>query len=458
MPSAKRDPGRTLLTDRTLGALKPAQSGQRETLWDTSVRGLAVRVGARGRPAFYVVRRRAGDSRPSWRKLGDYPAMKLAEAREAARQALGALSEGKDPAAVATAKQRKQQRQRADLFEAVAEEFATRLEAGRIRKVRGGGGPLRNAAELAAIVRRELIPALHGRPINEITRRDIRESIEAIVARGEDVSPTRRKGGPYAARHALAAARRLFSWALSRDLIEQSPCDGLKPVELHGAPAQRDRVLTDEELRLVWHAAEAAGYPFGPLVKLLLLTGQRRDEIADMRWPEVDNDVLTIPAERMKGGFAQTVPLSPTAIEVLGALPRFAGGDYVFSTMAGQRPVSGFSKMKSRLDGAMVKLASEGAAQPETVTIEPFTLHDLRRTVRTGLSSVGVLPVIAELTIGHKQTGISAIYDRHRYDLEKRDALERWERKLLATVNTAPPTAPGVVVQMRSRARPRARA
>jgi integrase len=240
----------------------------------------------------------------------------------------------------------------------------------------------------------------------------------------------------------------LFAHAVRQDLIEKSPCEGLEAVELHGAPAARDRVLIDDELRLVWRAAEAAGYPFGPLVKLLLLTGQRRDEIADVRWSEIDGALLTIPAERMKGGFVQTVPLVLAAVEILDRLPRFAGGNYAFSTMGGKRPISGFSKMKARLDTAVAKLAAGGP-------IAPWTLHDLRRTVRTGLSSVGVLPVIAELTIGHKQTGISAIYDRHRYDDEKRTALDAWQNKLLAIVGQTPAPA-GNVVDLPKRRRVRA--
>jgi integrase len=141
----------------------------------------------------------------------------------------------------------------------------------------------------------------------------------------------------------------------------------------------------------------------------------------------------------MKGKVAHTVPLTPAAAEILEGLPRFLAGPYVFTTTGGARPISGFSKMKARLDG----LVGE---------IKPWTLHDIRRSVRTGLSSLGVLPVIAELTIGHKQQGIAAVYDRHRYDEEKRDALMRWEAKLRAI--TAPEPEPDEnVVKLRAGAR-----
>jgi integrase len=387
--------------------------------------------------------------------------MTLAEAREAAREVLGALLEGKDPVEVTEARRREEARRRADTFDVVAQNFVDRLEAGKVQKVRGTGA-LRDASWLAGIIRREFLGQMlkggawvigegglwRGRAITDITRRDVREAIEAVVL----------QRGRYAGRHAFAAARRLFGEAVDRDLVEKSPCEGLSAVKLHGAPTQRDRILSDDELRLVWRAAGNAGYPFGTLVQLLLLTGQRRDEIADAGWSEVtgwtngedgkavfgEEPLLTIPAARMKGNFVQTVPLVPAAVEILETVPRFAGGDYILTMTAGRRPIAAFSKAKTRLDAAVLKLARENVPEPDKVSIAPWTLHDLRRTVRTGLSSVGVLPVIAELAIGHKQVGISAIYDRHRYDAEKRDALTRWEAKLLAIVRESEPepTAP----------------
>jgi integrase len=472
MPEPESLTRKVALTDRSLLAMKPAPAGKRLTIWDARMPGLAVRITDKGKRSFYAVRRRAGVDTPSWVSLGAYPVVTLAEARAKAREALGALMEGKDPAVVAEEKRREEARRRADLFEVVADEFVARLESGNVRKVRGGGGVRRDATEIAAIIRREFLRQIRadggwkdgegalwrGRPIAEIARRDVREAIEAIVARGGSGSADgrRRGGGPYAARHAFAAVRRLFGWAVSRDLIEKSPCEGLEAVELHGAPAARDRVLTDNELCLVWRVADTAGYPFGALVKMLLLTGQRRDEIANATWSEIDGTLLTltIPAERMKGNFVQTVPLVPAAIAILETLPRFAGGKYLFSTTTGKRPISGFSKMKARLDAAVLKFAREGAPEPAQVTIAPWTLHDLRRTVRTGLSSVGVLPIIAELTIGHKQTGISAIYDRHRYDVEKRAALTAWETKLMSIVGEPKPrpAAPDDVVPLKVRA------
>jgi integrase len=431
MPAATR---KVALTDRSLQALRPAQGGQRTTVWDALLPGMAVRVSGKGRRSFYVVKRRAGQAQPSWVLLGAYPVMSLAEARAKAREALGALAEGHDPASLAEAKLRAREEaeraRRASTFAAVAEDFIARFEGGRVPKARGEG-PLRDPRGLTAIIRREFIPPWKNRPIAEITRRDVIDLIEAIVRRGGPKPPpgTRRKdGGPYAGRHALSAARRLFDWAVDRDLLPASPCTLVKAKNVHGTPKARDRVLTDEELRAVWHAAGRTSYPYGPLVRLLILTGQRRDEIAAARWGEGDLDrgLLVIGAERMKADVRHTVPLTPAAVDLLAGLPRFAAGDFVFSGATGAKPFSGFSKAKARLDRA------SGVA--------PHSLHDLRRTVRTRLAELGVTPFVGELVIGHTQKGVHAVYDLHRYDAEKREALERWERRLLGIVAPEPDT------------------
>jgi integrase len=444
MPIAAR---KVSLTDKSLRALKPAPAGKRVTVWDALMPGLAVRVTDKGKRSFYAVKRRAGWVQPTWALLGAYPVTTLAEARAKAREVLGALAAGDDPATLAAAKREAQaeaeRRRRESTFRAVAEEFIRRHVVG-----------LRAARMTEGIVRRELIPAWGERPIAEISRRDVIKLVEAILDRGgEKPAPgTRRKaGGPYAARHALAVARKLFNWAAGRDLLAVSPCDRIKAAELHGAPEARDRVLSDHEIREVWKAAEATPYPYGALVKLLMLTGQRRDEIAGAKWSEIDLSagLLTIGAGRMKAKTGHIVPLTPAAIEILKALPRFATGDYVFSGQTGDKPFSGFSKAKKRLDEEIAK--ASGA-------VAPYSLHDLRRTVRTRLAELGVTPFVGELVIGHTQKGVHAVYDLHRYDAEKRAALEQWEAKLLAILAPEPEPeatspAPDNVVSMPARVR-----
>jgi integrase len=429
------------LTDRSLKALRAPPAGGSGIVWDAMLPGMAVRVGKKGKLSFYAVRRRRGAKQVSWILLGHYPVVSLAEARAKAREALAALMEGHHPVAQAEEAER---RRRATSFAAVAEDFCSRLDRRQVPKARGKG-PLRDPATLAATIRRELIPVLGEKPIAEVSRLDVIKLIEGILDRGGDrpAPGTRRpSGGPYAARHALAAARRLFAWMVDRELLTESPTERVKAAATHGAPEARTRVLTDEELRRVWAAlSEKTPYPYGPLVKMLLLTGQRREEVAGATWSEVDlsRALLTIGAERMKAGAAHVVPLTPAVIEILEALPRFAAGGFVFSGQTGAKPFSGFSKAKKRLDG-------------ETPGIAPYTLHDLRRTVRTRLSGLGVMRTVSELVLAHTQTGLDAVYDLHTYDAEKRAALLKWEARLLAIV--APEPEPeSKVVPMPARAR-----
>jgi integrase len=255
-----------------------------------------------------------------------------------------------------------------------------------------------------------------------------------VIERIDEINRRRKKrsGGKYAAHHAFSACRRFFGWAIERDIygIEASPCANINIKRLVGSKDRRDRVLTDAELALVWQVAGKIGQPFGPLVRALLLTGQRLSEIAEARWSEINTEaaLLVVPRARMKMKQTHSVPLTPAMIALLEAMPRFdhKGSDFIFTTTGGRRPISGFSKAKQRLDE---EISPAG--------VPHFTLHDLRRTVRTRLSALGVTRTVAELTIGHAQQGIEAVYDVHSYDHEKRDALARWERALLAIVDPA---------------------
>ena len=393
---------------------------------------LAVGVSRKGTRSWYVIKRRAGQQQPVWVRLGVYPKLKLAEARAKAREVLGALIEGHDPAALLLAKRRAEEeaerQSEATTFRAVAEQFIA-LHLPRLRTSR--------ASE--ALIRREFMPVLGDKQIGAIRRRDVIALLEAIVAKGE-TPPGRARpvsGGEYAARHALAQLRKLFNWALARDIegLEANPCGRVKAADLLGAPRTRDRVLTDAELRTVWAAAQATPYPFGQLVRALLLTGQRLCEIAEMRSSEIDRTTLLIPAERMKGKAAHVVPLTDTMSALLAALPRFEGGAYLFTTTAGRRPVSGFSKMKVRFDKTVAGLGP----------VAHWALHDLRRTARTGMAAAGVPVFFAELVIGHRQSGVHGVYDLHRYNSEKLEALLKWEERLFAIVerNIVPMPARG---------------
>src|SRR5262245_1634387 len=174
--------------------------------------------------------------------------------------------------------------------------------------------------------------------VHDITRRDVLDILDRVVD----------GGAPIAANRTFAAVRKFFNWCVARDILAVSPCAGVKPPSAERA---RDRVLSDDELRLVWAAADKLGGTFGPLMKLLALTGQRRDEVARIRWEEVDieNRLWTLPAERTKNNKPHEVPLSNAALTVLQNVPRTAGSPFVLTTNGGASPVSGYSTGKRRL-------------------------------------------------------------------------------------------------------------
>jgi integrase len=169
------------------------------------------------------------------------------------------------------------------------------------------------------------------------------------------------------------------------------------------------------------------GYPFGKLFQLLLLTALRRDEAANACWVEIDmaTKLWVIPPERMKGGSAHAVPLTAEISALLESLPRFSGGDFLFSTTGGQRPVSGFSKAKARLDGLMRK-----ELEAQDMPFEDFVIHDIRRTCRTRFSALPVEDIVRELLVAHARPGLRKVYDLHLYEKEKAQALTLWHSRL----------------------------
>jgi integrase len=329
-----------------------------------------------------------------------------------AQEARGAIARGEDPcaaksqrkaAAVAAVKALKAPAR--DSVEAVVVEFIERHAKAKTRDWR----------ETERLLMKEVVGAWKGRRLSEIDRADVHRLLDAIVDRG----------APVGANRVFAQLRKLCKWAVSRGIIARSPCDG---VERPSAETARDRMLSDDELRLLWRGAEQVGWPFGDLTRLLILTGQRRSEVAGMTWDELDLTARTwtVPAARAKNGREHQVPLSAPVMTILETLPR-VGSTYVFTTN-GATSVSGFSRGKARLDAAL-KAANDGAA------IEPWTLHDIRRSVASGLAGVGVnLPVIERLLnhVSGSFAGIVGVYQRHDFADATRDAMTRWGRHIEA--------------------------
>jgi integrase len=358
--------------------------------------------------------------------LGAYPAIKLEAARDIGGKALRAAAEGRDPAAEKQTAKVEAKRQAAeqirgqrDLFENVAREFVQRhamksnkentwRETARILGLR----PSPDDPAVLVDAGGDVMAAWRGRKIQEITKRDVITLLDAVNDRGS----------PIMANRVLSAVRKLFNWCMARDVIQVSPCTMVTPP----APEQsRDRILTDNELRLVWNAADGDGWPFGPLIKLLVLTGQRLAEVGGMCWEEVDLEqkLWTLPAERVKNGQRHEVPLSDAAVTILRAVPRIkTTRGYVFTTRR-DAAVSGFSRAKDRLDAAIAIAGAEGAP------VEHWTFHDLRRTMASGMARLGIqLPVI-EKVLNHTSgtfRGVVGVYQRHSFAEEKRTALAAW--------------------------------
>jgi integrase len=224
------------------------------------------------------------------------------------------------------------------------------------------------------------------------------------------------RGAPVMATATHAVIRKLFYWAIDREIIDASPCVRVpKPA----TAAERDRVLSDDELRAVWLACEAMQWPFGPTIRLMILTGQRESEVGGMRWEEMRGNVWTIPGDRTKNGHAQEVPLSRPAKAIIAELRKVDLG-FVFTT-TGKKPIAGFNNAKRRLDGLC--------------RVKDWRFHDLRRTVATGMARLGVAPHIVEKVLNHQTgtiSGVAAIYNRHAYTDEKLAALELWARHVLS--------------------------
>jgi integrase len=406
-----------ILTDKFVRSLQPAAPGKRDQYWDTIVPRFGVRVTDKGAKSYVVYTRWPDTGKPARRALGDTSRLSLAEARQRARAWLELVEQGTDPKARERERALEEQRRRQTTFAAVADDW--------LRDVVVGRNPAqpaqRKGLEVARDVRREFISAWGQRPITSITTFDVRTVIRSKAA-----------GAPAQARNLLGYAKRLFGWAVAQDVygITESPAGRLRPKDIVGKKAVRQRVLADAELRALWRAAAATRYPYGPLFQMLALTGQRKSEVAEARWQEFDLEkrLWTIPSERMKMDAPHVLPLANDVLAILESLPRFKKGNYLFSTMFGAKPVNGFSKTKDRLDGAMRAQMGE---------LEPWTIHDIRRTMRTGLSALPIPDRVRELVIGHAQPGLHKVYDQHTYLDEKRRALELWAERLRTIVNPA---------------------
>jgi len=385
-------------------AVEKAKPGTaRREIPDGLLRGLYLIVQPTGAKSWAVRYRNRGFPRKF--TIGAWPAIDLATARDLGAKALRNVASGADPAAE---KKDAKRSTTSDSVEHVIDDYLSR----RVKQTR-------TARETERILKREVVSAWRGRRIQDIAKRDVISLIDSIEPRA-----------PIMARRTFAIVRAMFSWCVDKDILSASPCAGLKPP---GQQRFRDRVLSDVELVRVWRAADVIGLPYGPQIKLLILTGCRRAEISDLRWSEVDIEGRTIrlPRERTKNNMAHEVALSDQALAVLENLQRRA--DFVFPSANGRTSTAKFSKAKHRLDAAIA--ADGGASMPAWV------VHDLRRTVASGLARLDInLPVI-ERILNHRSgsfAGIVGVYQHHSFSEKKRAALETWGRFVEALVSGRP--------------------
>jgi integrase len=375
----------------------PEPPKDRTIHWDGTLPGFGLMVTANGHASF-VCQYRSG--RRSHR-MSLKPGLTLQDARREAKKMLGDVARGGDP----LAERRKAARVGDDTFQSVAEAY-----------IRREGKSVRSMDQRRAVLERLVYPRLGARPVGEIKRSDIVRLLDKI---DDD-------RGPVSADQTLAFIRRIMSWHASRSDEFRSPIvRGMARTKPRDRA--RQRILTDDELRAVWTAAEAQRGLFGPFVQFLLLTAARRTEAAQMARSEVVGNVWTIPQERYKTGHELVLPLSPLALSVIDRLPRIGAARFVFSS-DGERPFSGYSKAKAKFDTAC--------------GVAGWTLHDLRRTARSLMSRASVSADIAEICLGHKIPGVRGVYDRHSYFSEKRRAFEALaaltERIVNPTVNVIP--------------------
>jgi integrase len=382
-----RDIKRKVLTDLIVQKIRPPEKGRLE-LWDASLPGFGIRITDKAKRSWVLMTRIHGKQVRI--TLGRYPALTVADARKEARLILEKSSQGVDPR-----KHSKIKRVQGDSFATYLDEYLETIVK----------PSQRTAKETERIFQKYVLPEWGHMPPNKILRQDIKHLLQSIAT----------NHGPVMANRTLEKVRHFYRWMLDWDYIQASPAEAIKPP---GQEKDRDRVLGLEEIAAIWHAAEKEGYPFGRIVQFLICTGQRRSEVTQIKWSEIDlkNKLWSLPREHTKSDRLHEVPLNSLAIQILNKIPKI--GDLVFST-DGKTLYGGFSKAKRRLNSV--------------IQIQDWRLHDLRRTMASSLARLNVPVHVLSKLLNHSPSstqGVTAIYNRHGYLDEKRNALDIWDKHL----------------------------
>lgn len=380
------------MTARWVESVPSAGIGKQIDYFDQKQPGLVLRVGSSERKTWCVVYRVRGDARKRRMTLGPYPVFSLATARDKAKEIVIAGIKGDDPAG------EKRRDKAATTFQELAAAYLERYASAK-----------RSGHEDARMLRKDVLPEWGSRKAMDIKRRDVIALLDRIADRGAGISANR----------TLAVVRKVFNWGIGRDLIEGNPC---LQVQRPARENRRDRVLNEGEILALWQALDSAsmGHATRQAIRLILVTGQRPGEVVAAEWSEMERvgGWWSIPAEKSKNRLPHRVPLTSAALELLTSLPETS--NFLFPS-----PRKGRHVPTQALAHAMFKMRSG-------LSIERVTPHDLRRTAASHMASAGASRIVISKILNHAEPGVTAVYDRHGYDAEKRQAMEKWGRKLKA--------------------------
>ncbi len=419
--------------------------GRRDVLvFDSELTGFAVRVTETGAKRFLLQFTRGG--RTKRLPLGKHGEVTVYEARQAALVALGELAKGGDPvaerdamqAALRAAETERRRAQEVDAF--TVDKLLTAWVETALRDASD-----RHRQDAPRAIRRLLEPWLHD-PAQALTQAQAQQAIDSLA-----------KTSPVMASRVRAYARAAFGWAARRRFIPESP---FAAIELEVKERSRERVLTDAEIGEIWRAAGKLAQPWGAYFQVLLLTLQRKSEVAGMRWAELsaDGHIWTVPAARAKNKKAHIVHLAAPVREALAAVPRLEGSRLVFTT-AGKVPIADFTKA---LDALRAEIAKERAEAPAgdgqgAAPSVPWTMHDFRRTGVTVLAGLGFAPHVADRLLNHVQgaiKGVAAVYQRQEFLPERERAMTAWAEYVLRQAAGKAPASNVVALRRKPKGAP----
>lgn len=423
------------LTDKTIQNLKAPTGKVQGEVYDRLVPGFGIRVGAKTKTFFLFARvLHLGEWKPVRIKLGRYPALPLTDARNLAREYSTLAAAGKDPRRSKADTARQLVEASRDTFGVLAAAFLAAGEAtGTTKKTKG---PWRAKTAASYKLGLSYFGAWDDRPVAEIDRRMVQDAIDRIAVDAGDAS----------AGSACRTLSAFFSWLIRRDVVAFSPVVGVEAP----APVARERYLNDAELAAIWEACD--GTEIGAAFRLLILTGQRLNEIARLRWDEVDlqNKRIRLSGDRTKNGLPHDVPLSSPALAIIEE--RLAARaerkekepcEFVFTTN-GRTPVSGFSKAKAFIDAQL-----DAKSDDDEPLIPDWRLHDFRRTMVTQMNDMGIAPHVVEACVNHvsgsAKAGVAGVYNRAEYLKERTTALNAWAAKVASLTGNSPHAESNVV-------------